>query len=193
MSDESSHLASLFFPLLIDESLDRFFNLDAFSVVLPEMRILTYDANSPFFNLDGFSAEKRAAAGSDSDSVSAALFSRSRTKNATAWWTQTHQPRATLHDITNVDSPSPIVGHAAGGRGLHATADTTPRPTPGSREAQALLGVSRSPTQLLASMPEIWPVVSAPREGLLLHDGAATAVPCVLDEDELLFSKLLVM
>jgi hypothetical protein len=42
-------------------------------------------------------------------------------------------------------------------------------------------------------MPEIWPVVSAPREGLLLHDGAATAVPCVLDEDELLFSKLLVM
>ncbi|CAD6204614.1 unnamed protein product [Miscanthus lutarioriparius] len=57
---------------------------------------------------------------------------------------------------------------------------------------QALLGVSRSPAQLLAptpaNTPQIGPV-SAPREGLLLLDGAAV-VPCVLDEEELLIPKL---
>jgi hypothetical protein len=60
---------------------------------------------------------------------------------------------------------------------------------------QALLGVSRSPAQLLAptpaNTPQIGPV-SAPREGLLLLDGAAV-VPCVLDEEELLIPKLQVM
>ncbi|CAD6341003.1 unnamed protein product [Miscanthus lutarioriparius] len=60
---------------------------------------------------------------------------------------------------------------------------------------QALLGVSRSPAQLLAptpaNTPQIGPV-SAPREGLLLLDGAAV-VPCVLDEEELLIPKLQVI
>jgi len=60
---------------------------------------------------------------------------------------------------------------------------------------QALLGVSMSPAQLLAptptNTPQIGPV-SAPREGLLLLDGAAV-VPCVLDEEELLIPKLQVM
>jgi hypothetical protein len=60
---------------------------------------------------------------------------------------------------------------------------------------QALLGVSRSPAQLLAptpaNTPQIGPV-SAPREGLLQLDGAA-AVTCVLDEEELLIPKLKVM
>ncbi|OEL37027.1 hypothetical protein BAE44_0001954 [Dichanthelium oligosanthes] len=56
---------------------------------------------------------------------------------------------------------------------------------------QALLGVSRSPVQLLAptptNTPQIGPV-SAAREGLLLPDGVPV-VPCVLEE-ELLLPKL---
>ncbi|EER91870.1 protein rpi-1 [Sorghum bicolor] len=60
---------------------------------------------------------------------------------------------------------------------------------------QALLGVSRSPAQLLAptpaNTPQIGPV-SAPREGLLQLDGAA-AVTCVLDEEEPLIPKLKVI
>jgi hypothetical protein len=63
------------------------------------------------------------------------------------------------------------------------------------KRIQALLGVSRSPAQLLAptpaNTPQIGPV-SAPREGVGLHDGA-TVVPCVLDEEELLIPKLQVM
>ncbi|KAJ1296099.1 hypothetical protein BS78_01G273000 [Paspalum vaginatum] len=59
---------------------------------------------------------------------------------------------------------------------------------------QALLGVSRSPAQLLAptpaNTPQVGPV-SAAREGPLLHD-AATVVPCVLEE-ELLLPKLQVI
>jgi hypothetical protein len=42
---------------------------------------------------------------------------------------------------------------------------------------------------LTPNTPEIGPVISAPRKALLLHDSAATAVPCVLDEEELLLPK----
>ncbi|PUZ39914.1 hypothetical protein GQ55_9G381900 [Panicum hallii var. hallii] len=59
---------------------------------------------------------------------------------------------------------------------------------------QALLGVSRSPAQLLAptpaNTPQIGPV-SAAREGLLVPDGVPV-VPCVLEE-ELLLPKLQVI
>ncbi|RCV43616.1 hypothetical protein SETIT_9G308200v2 [Setaria italica] len=57
---------------------------------------------------------------------------------------------------------------------------------------QALLGVSRSPAQLLAptpaNTPQIGPVPAA-REGLLMPDGVPV-VPCVLEEEELLLPKL---
>ena len=60
---------------------------------------------------------------------------------------------------------------------------------------QELLGVSRSPAQLLAptpaNTPQIGPV-SAAREGLLVPDGVPV-VPCVLEEEELLLPKLQVI
>ncbi|CAN6288666.1 unnamed protein product [Urochloa humidicola] len=55
---------------------------------------------------------------------------------------------------------------------------------------QALLGVSRSPAQLLAptpaNTPQIGPVPATAREGLLMPDG----MPCVLEVEELLIPKL---
>ncbi|XP_062200694.1 uncharacterized protein LOC133903365 isoform X2 [Phragmites australis] len=60
---------------------------------------------------------------------------------------------------------------------------------------QALLGVSRSPAQLLAPTPANTPQlgpVSAAREGLLLPDGSAV-MPCVLENVELLLPKLQVI
>ncbi|XP_062204958.1 uncharacterized protein LOC133907003 [Phragmites australis] len=60
---------------------------------------------------------------------------------------------------------------------------------------QALLGVSRSPAQLLsptpANTPQIGPV-SAVREGLLMPDGS-TLMPCVLENEESLLPKLQVI
>lgn len=131
----------------------------------------------------------------------------SRTKNAAG-------ERAALHDISN---ESPIVGLAAGGLHADKTPASTaarPRRTPGSGEAllrgqvktllqkvdeeacaivrpariQALLGVSRSPAQLLAPTPANTPqlgTVSAGREDFLLPDDLMM-MPCVLEEEQLL-------
>ncbi|TVU31531.1 hypothetical protein EJB05_23218 [Eragrostis curvula] len=53
---------------------------------------------------------------------------------------------------------------------------------------QAILGVARSPAQLLAPTPANTPQIGA-REGLLLPDGS-TLMPCVLEEEETLIPKL---
>ncbi|CAL4932465.1 unnamed protein product [Urochloa decumbens] len=58
---------------------------------------------------------------------------------------------------------------------------------------QALLGISRSPAQLLAptpaNTPQIGAVPAMARDGLLMPDGVPV-VPCVLEEEELLIPKL---
>jgi hypothetical protein len=58
---------------------------------------------------------------------------------------------------------------------------------------QALLSVTRSPSQLLAPTPANTPQIGgAPstREGLLLQPDGSTVMPCVLEEDESLLPKL---
>lgn len=124
-------------------------------------------------------------------------------------------PRAALHDITN-DSPIVGLAAGGLGTPQASTAGAKnrarPRCTPGSGEAllrgqvktllqkvdeegaaaiqplriHALLGVARSPAQLLAptpaNTPQLW---AGPAASLLLPDGLAV-MPCVLEEEELI-------
>jgi hypothetical protein len=124
-------------------------------------------------------------------------------------------PRAALHDITN-DSPIVGLAAGGLGTPQASTAGAKnrarPRCTPGSGEAllrgqvktllqkvdeegaaaiqplriHALLGVTRSPAQLLAptpaNTPQLW---AGPAASLLLPDGLAV-MPCVLEEEELI-------
>ncbi|KAM0859838.1 hypothetical protein ACQ4PT_046958 [Festuca glaucescens] len=123
-------------------------------------------------------------------------------------------PRAALHDITN-DSPivGLAAGGLGTPQASTAGAKNRPRPrcTPGSGEAllrgqvktllqkvdeegtaaikplriHALLGVTRSPAQLLAPTPANTPQLWAGSAASLLPDGP-TVMPCVLEEEELI-------
>ncbi|KAM0920183.1 hypothetical protein ACQ4PT_007701 [Festuca glaucescens] len=123
-------------------------------------------------------------------------------------------PRAALHDITN-DSPIVGLAAGGLGTPQASTAGAKnrarPRCTPGSGEAllrgqvktllqkvdeegtaaiqplriHALLGVTRSPAQLLAPTPANTPQLWAGPAASLLPDGI-TVMPCVLEEEELI-------
>jgi hypothetical protein len=162
-------------------------------------RTILESAESPVLTFDSASTEKSNAATD--------LSCRSKKAAGDA------PPRAALHDITN-DSPIVGLAAGGLGTPQASTAGAKnrarPRCTPGSGEAllrgqvktllqkvdeegavvmplriHALLGVTRSPAQLLAptpaNTPQLWPGSAAS----LLPDGL-TVMPCVLEEEELI-------
>lgn len=213
-SSSPSHLASLFLDRRFDSSVSTCF-LDVF----PD------DAHLRFFFSAEKSAAAAAAAGSDSAALfsrakkTAAVETQAQTRAAlhdisndspivglaagglhatdttpasTAAKTRRRAPRSTpgSGEALLRGQVKALLHKVDEDQGCAAAAALV-RPA----RIQALLGVSRSPAQLLAptpaNTPQIGPV-SAPREGLLQLDGAA-AVTCVLDEEEPLIPKLKVM